>query len=217
MSGSKRPGRGGVWIGALVAIATLMTLASCNWLNIPFDPCPDTPYAESGGQLDGRWDVVTVNGRPLPYESTVRPGEQFIAGTLDFRTDNFERGEKCSDLKKTYGVVTGYTLSNPPGQGTISKRGTARFFRDHTTGKTQLFAAGYVLDITFVTGTGRMIASSQNIKQDPDNPAFLPYLGPTLNLVLIESRPGVSEGGTFAPPANKIPATTVCLAGERSC
>jgi len=168
-------------IMVLMAIATGAAGLSACVLQV-FDPCPENDHIEDVGQLDQTWILSTVNNAPLPYSYPFK-SEIINAVTIDFQTDNFERGGECADTRKTFGRAIMRAVITKNGSPSL-KYAAGRFFRDHGTNSSRLFALGYQLQLDRNSPTGTIItATSSTAIADDGSAAFLIDPGLTLRFV----------------------------------
>ena len=107
-----------------------------------FDPCPETKNIEDSGQLDDTWRLSFINGSSVPTPDPTKTARTINSGSVTFHTDLFERGgDGCADIKKSFGKAIGVVTITENGT-TTTKRGTGRFFKDHTSGEITITAAG---------------------------------------------------------------------------
>ena len=113
-----------------------------------FDPCPETEETEFLGQMDGAWDLIEINGSPIPAGgySPVPFTKRLTGGTLHFETLTSNKTNNCDNLTKTEGnVIVIYTMVNANGSARAPDWHIGGFEMKHNRGDPITDAEGSVM------------------------------------------------------------------------
>jgi hypothetical protein len=138
-----------------------------------FDPCPETEGTEDAGQLDGTWDLQTINGNPIPaggYNPVPLLNDYYLlGGELIFETHDAHKGVTCADLVTTRGMVLANYRFRNAGNNTVDfDWEIGSFFRDHFDGTTMLHGGGKSLGVTIAPKApagGRTLTGSVRVRK----------------------------------------------------
>ncbi len=161
---------------SVMAVCLLGLATSCDFGD-PFDPCPsDYSDHKDVGQMDRSWELVTVNGRALPYTVPIT-GEKVTKVQLEFDTDFYEGG--CESVSNSGGSASAYATIVDGGETKVS-HAAARFKRNHKLNTAILVSGDYGVAMrrSSLLGRDMTITSDEIFKL----PGALPYFGPNVLL-----------------------------------
>ena len=161
---------------SVIAVCLLGAATSCELVE-PVDPCATaSSKTKEVGQMDRSWELVTVNGRALPYTVPIT-GEKVTKVQLEFSTDYYEG--HCDDVVNSSGSASAYATIVDGGETKVS-RAAARFKRNHTLNTAILVSGSYGVSMrrSSLSGRDMTITSDEIFKLK----GALPYFGPNVLL-----------------------------------